>query len=321
MDSAAYRGANALAVLQHLQTTTGKSWGYPIQIIDTINLAAASSSHTFSSSLATNDGNEEDEEIAASSYATPPFWEYNPKKAVASTTDEEIGLGHDATSCILEIKSGPDYRQYVVTQFVRVFNEDIKFDEIHLEITSTTSLNKSLHLTKRVALFVGVYRTQEEAERQLLSFQVYLSAVGNLHACFDVRLAKFGGKQMTQIESSGRTIEQLRLGLRPCGGPGCAVILSTHRCAGCGLTYYCSKKCQKDGWKSHKTMCKKEQKKKKSIKKNIKDVKKNEKRTVTWLEEMETILFTTFKEVPSGSKSKHDRKRWENVRDAWRKHW
>merc|ERR1712127_404216 len=199
----------------------------------------APSSHTSSSSLATNDGNEEDEEIAASSYATPPFWEYNPKKAVASTNDEKNGLGHDATSCILEIKSGPDYRQYVVTQFVRVFNEDIKFDEIHLEITSTTSLNKSLHLTKRVALFVGVYRTQEEAERQLLSFQVYLSAVGNLHACFDVRLAKFGGKQMTQIESSGRTIEQLRLGLRPCGGPGCAMILSTHRCAGCVFTYYC----------------------------------------------------------------------------------
>ena len=321
MDSAAYRGANALAVLQHLQTTTGKSWGYPIQIIDTINLAAASSSHTFSSSLATNDGNEEDEEIAASSYATPPFWEYNPKKAVASTTDEEIGLGHDATSCILEIKSGPDYRQYVVTQFVRVFNEDIKFDEIHLEITSTTSLNKSLHLTKRVALFVGVYRTQEEAERQLLSFQVYLSAVGNLHACFDVRLAKFGGKQMTQIESSGRTIEQLRLGLRPCGGPGCAMILSTHRCAGCVFTYYCSKKCQKDGWKDHKIICKKEQKKKKLIKKNMKDVQKNEKKTLTWLEEMETILFTSFEEVPRGSKSKHDRKRWENVRDAWRQHW
>ena len=32
-------------------------------------------------------------------------------------------------------------------------------------------------------------------------------------------------------------------------------------CSGCGMAYYCSTKCQKDGWKGHKKECKKNQKK------------------------------------------------------------
>ena len=87
------RGANALAVLEHLQTTTGASWGFPIQVIDTKDLARLPDGY---------DPKSEDAHLQIlENLPSPPLWEYDARKATAFDIDTEIGIGLDATSCIL----------------------------------------------------------------------------------------------------------------------------------------------------------------------------------------------------------------------------
>ncbi|KAH8833958.1 hypothetical protein DL96DRAFT_474935 [Flagelloscypha sp. PMI_526] len=50
----------------------------------------------------------------------------------------------------------------------------------------------------------------------------------------------------------------------PCQNPACfkppPAGSKWPACSGCGRTFYCSKKCQKEHWKSHKSLCQMNQK-------------------------------------------------------------
>ena len=214
-----FRGAKALFVLNHLNNSSNNDtppWGFPFYEFDLNDLQLKHHEQEA----------EKQQDLLLQQLPTPPIWEFDLREVIIDDgVDKDFNVNYYA-SCVCQVKSGPDYKLFSATQFVHCFND------------TEDNNNPHTHPSKRVALFVGMFPSKREAEKQLFAFKIYCNEIGkfDLHITLDERVA--AGANFNAMHKSGhqcidaklytRSVSQLRLGTRPCGG--CGTSLSKHRC-------------------------------------------------------------------------------------------
>ena len=169
--------------------------------------------------------------------------------ATADNTCETLWEG-ERTEGPTQIRSGPDYNKWNCT--------------IHVK-----ALDPTEGLT---ALFVGCFLSKETSilHKQRIEDTLKLAGRGEPE--------DYLRKKFTDIQSAfnnmnaGRSYEQLRQGMKPCGL--CDTINAKMKCSGCKSQFYCCKDHQRQAWQTHKKECKAAAKMRTDSKTSIKKEKK-----------------------------------------------
>ena len=175
---------------------------------------------------------------------------FNPIDASTADNICETLWEGERTEGPTQIRSGPDYNKWNCTIHVKALD-------------STEGLT---------ALFVGCFLSKEISILQKKRIENTLKLAG----CDEPE--DYLRKKFTDIQSEsndmnvGRTYEQLRQGMKPCGL--CDTINAKMKCSGCKSQFYCSKDHQRQAWKTHKKECKAAGKMRTDSKTSIKKEKK-----------------------------------------------
>lgn len=157
---------------------------------------------------------------------------------------------------VTEIGFGPDANKFITT----LHCADILGDENHF-----------------VAVCVGVFDTQMDAESRMVEFFRVLGLLGSDHTKTTDPKRVVEDNYMYDYHEHikcYRSKEQLRLTVKPCSGPGCSKIWASKFCSACKATMYCSFECQKADWQCHKRHCSKLCKEQERIKEKRKEERK-----------------------------------------------
>ena len=180
----------------------------------------------------------------------PKRQHFNPIDASTADNICETLWEGERTEGPTQIRSGPDYNKWNCTIHVKALD-------------STEGLT---------ALFVGCFLSKEISILQKKRIEDTLKLAGREEPEDYLR------KKFTDIQSEfnlrnvGRSYEQLRQGMKPCGL--CDTINAKKKCSGCKSQFYCSKDHQRQAWKTHKKECKAAAKMRTDSKASIKKEKK-----------------------------------------------
>ena len=157
------------------------------------------------------------------------------------------GMFTDGTT---KVRSGPDYNRFNTTLIL--------------------PNNLPSHPDSYIAVFVGCYATEVEADRASKGLDMVLMNLGRGHGqeVINRDVASF----QNLWKEGERTSTQLAMSLRPCGH--CNKTFSLKKCSGCKFQFYCCVEHQRTAWSEHKPVCKAARQQRKDVSKIVKQAKK-----------------------------------------------